>query len=168
MSLESSTQQDNSEDSVVAVQWLSCVWLFGTPWTTRLQVLPAHQVPKSFTISQSVLTLMSIESVMPSNHLVLCHPFSSGLQSFPASGSFPTTWPFASGGQSTEASASISVLPMNILGWLPLGLTILISWQSKRLSKVFSSTITQKSQFFGTQSSLWLNTHICTWRLEKP
>ena len=95
-------------------------------------------------------------------------PFSIGLQSSLASWSFPMTWPFASGGQSIEASASTSVLPMNILGWFPLGLTSLISWQSKRLSKVFSSTIIQKNQFVGTQSSLWLNTHICTWLLEKP
>ena len=73
----------------------------------------------SFTISQSLLKLMSIESVMPCNHLILCYPFSSCLQSFPASGSFPMSQLFISGGQSVGASASASVLPMNIQGWYP-------------------------------------------------
>ena len=74
---------------------------------------------------------------------------------------------FTSGGQSTEASASASVLPMNIQGWFPLGLTGLISLQSKRFSRVFSSTTIQKHQFFGTQPSLWSKFHIHTWLLEK-
>ena len=100
-----------------AVQSLSCVWLFATPWTA------ARQASLSFTNSRSLLKLMSIESVMPNNFLVLCGPllllpsssvtrFSSRLQSFPASGSFLMSWLFASGGQSTGASASASVLPM--------------------------------------------------------
>ena len=83
----------------------SHVQLFVTPW------ISARQAFLSFTISQSLLKLMSIESVMPSNYLVLCHPFSC-LQSSPASGSFPMSQLFASGGQSTGISASI--LPMNI------------------------------------------------------
>ena len=132
-----------------------------TPWT------PAHQASLSFTISLSLLKFMCIESVMPSNHLVLCHPFSSCLQSFPASGSFPMSWLFASGGQSIGASASASVLPVNIQDWFHLGLTSLISLQSKGLSRVFSNTTVQKHKLFGTQPSLWSNSHIHTWLLEK-
>ena len=92
-------------------------------------------------------------------------PFSC-LQSFPASGSFPMTQLFASSGQSIGASAS--VLPMNIQGWSPLGLTDWISLQSKGLSRVFSSTTVRKHQFFSTQPSLWSNSHSHTWLLEKP
>ena len=90
-----------------------------------------------------------IESVMPLNHLILCHPLSSCPQSFPASGSFQMSQLFASGGQSTGVSASTSVLPMNIQDWFPLELTTLISLQSKGLSRVFSNTTVQKHQFFG-------------------
>ena len=75
---------------------------------------------------------------------------------------------FASGGQSIGASALASVLSMNIQGWSPLGLTGWISLQSKGLSRVFSNTTVQKHQFFGTQPSLWSDSHICTWLLEKP
>ena len=95
-------------------------------------------------------------------------PFSSRLQSFPASGSFQMSQFFTSSGQSVSISASISVLSMNIQDWFPLGLTGLISLQSKGLSRVFSSTKIWKHQFFGTQPSLWFNSHICTWLLEKP
>ena len=76
-------------------------------------------------------------------------PFSSGLQSFPASGSFLMSQFFTSGGQSIGVSASASVLPMNIQDWFPLGWTSLISLQSKGLSRVFSNTTVQKHQFFG-------------------
>ena len=93
--------------------------------------------------------------------------FSSCLQSFPASESFPMGWLFISGGQS-EGGASASALPMNIQGWFPLGLTGLLSLQSKGLSGVFSNTTAWKHQFFGTQPSLWSNSHILTWLLEKP
>ena len=93
-------------------------------------------------------------------------PFFSCPQSFPASGSFPTCWLFTSDGQSIGASALASVLPMNIQGWFPLGLIGLISLLSKGLSKAFSSTTIQKHQFFGSQPSLWSNSHICTWLLE--
>ena len=75
---------------------------------------------------------------------------------------------FASGGQSIGASASASVFPMNIQGWFPLGLTSLISLQSKGLSRVFSSPTVWKHQFFRTQPSLWSSSHIHTWLLEKP
>ena len=85
-----------------------------------------------------------LELVMLSDHLILCHPLSFCLQSFPASGSFPVSWLFASGGQSIGASSS--VLPMNIQDWYSLGLTSLISLLSKGLSRVFSSTIVQKHQ----------------------
>ena len=92
-------------------------------------------------------------------------PSSSCLLSFPTSGSFPVSWLFGSGGQSIGASASASVLPMNIQGWVPLRLTGLISLQSKGLSRVFSSTRVQKHQYFAF-SILYGSTHICTWLLE--
>ena len=95
-------------------------------------------------------------------------PFSFCPQSFPASGSFLMNQVFTSGGQSTGASVSASVLPMNIQGWFPLGLTGWISLQSKGLSRVFSSTTVQKHQFFSAQPSLWSNSHIHTWLQEKP
>ena len=81
-------------------------------------------------------------------------PFSSCLQSFPASGSFPTSQFFTSGGQSIGVSVSASVLPMNIQDWFPLWLIGLTSLQSRALSRVFSNTTVQKHQFFGTQLSL--------------
>ena len=124
---------------------LSRVQLFVNPWPA------GRQASLSFTTFWSLLKLMSTESVMPSNHLILCRPFSSCLQSFLASGSLPMSWFFASGGQSIGGSAS--VLPMNIQGWFPLGLTRLISLLSKGLSRVFSSTTIGKHQFFGTQAS---------------
>ena len=95
-------------------------------------------------------------------------PFSPCHQSFPTSGSFPMSRLFASGGQNIGASALESVLPMNIQGWFPLGLTGLISLQSRGLSRVFSSTTIRKHQLFGTQPSLWSDSHIHTWLLEKP
>ena len=82
---------------------------------------------------------MPIESMMPSSHLILCHPFSSCPQSLPASGSFPMSHLFAWGGQSTGVSASASVLPMNTWDWSPLGWTGWISLQSKGLSRVFNA-----------------------------
>ena len=92
--------------------------------------------------------------------------FSSRLQSFPASGSFPMSQLFSSQYQSTGASAE--VLLMNIQGWSPLRLTDLISLLSKGLSRLFSSTTIWKHQFFNTQPSLWANSYIQTWLLEKP
>ena len=74
---------------------------------------------------------------------------------------------FTWGGPITGPSASTSVLPVDIQGWFPLGWTSLISLQSTGLSRVFSSTTVQRHQIFGTQSSLWSNSHICTWLLEK-
>ena len=124
----------NSSRRVSSVQSLSRVWLSTTPWTT------ARQGFLSITNSQSPSKPMSIESVMPSNHLILCHPFSSCPQSFPASGSIPMSQLFAWGGQSTAVSASTSVLPMNTQDWSPLGWTGWISLQSKGLARVFSNT----------------------------
>ena len=95
-------------------------------------------------------------------------PFSSWLQSLPASGSFPMSHFFASGGQRIGVSASASVLPMNIRDWFPLGFSGLMSLQSNGLSRVFSNIIVQKHQFLGTQLSLWSNSHIHRWLLEKP
>ena len=117
---------------IAIVQLLNHVWLFVTPW------IPACQPPLSSSTSQSLPKFMSTEWVMPSNHLVLCHPLLLCSQSFLASGSFAVSQLFASGGQSI--GASVSVLPMNIQGWFPLGLTGLISMLSKGLSRVFSST----------------------------
>ena len=134
-----------------SVQSLSYVRLFVTPWTA------AHEAPLSFTISPSLLRFMSIESV--SNFILFCL-LSFCPQSFPASGSFPLSWLFASGGQSIGASALASVLPMNIQSLFPLGLSGLISLQSKRLSRVFSNTIIQKHQFFSAQPALWSNSHV--------
>ena len=95
-------------------------------------------------------------------------PFSSCLQSFPASGSFLMSQLFASGGQSIGVSASSSVLPMNIQDWFTLVLTGLISLLSKGLSRVFSNTTVQKHQLFSALPSSWSNSHIHTWLLEKP
>ena len=99
-----------------------------------------------------------LSSVIPFSHL----------QCFPASGSFPMSQFSASGGQSIGASVSASVLPMNIQDWFPLGLTGLIFLQTKGLSRVFSKITVQKQQFFSSQPSLWSNSHIHTWLLEKP
>ena len=137
-----------------SVQLLICVQLFVTPWTE------AHQASLSFAISQSLLKLMSIELVIPSNHLFLClflYSFSSCLHSFPTSGSFQMSQFFTSGGQSTGVSASASVLIFWI--WIfssdfPLALTGWIFMQSKGLSRVFSNTTVQKHQFWGAQLSL--------------
>ena len=145
--------QDPSLQVVFAVQSLSDVQFFQffvTPWTA------ACQSSLSFTISWSLLKLLSIELVMPSNHLVLCHLLLF-LQSFPASGSFPMNKLFTSSSQSIRASAS--VLPMNIQGLFPLGLTDLISLLSKGLSSVFSNITVQKYQFLSAQHSLLPNSH---------
>ena len=94
--------------------------------------------------------------------------FSFCLQSFPASGPLLMSWLFTLGSQHTGASASAAVLQMNIQNCFPLGLTGVISLQSKGFSRVFSSTTIWKFQFFGTQPSLWFNSHIHIWLLEKP
>ena len=132
-----------------------------TPWTG------ARQAFLSFSISRSLLRLilLSRRCHPPTSSSVI--PFSC-LQSFPASGSFPVSRFFTSGGQSIGASASASVPPMNSQDWFPLGFTCLISLKSKGFSRIFSNTTVQKHQFFSAQLSLWSNSHICTWLLEKP
>ena len=95
-------------------------------------------------------------------------PFFSFLQYFTASGSFPMSQYFSSVSQNIGVSVSASVPPMNIHNWFPLGWTGLISLQSKGLSRAFSNTTVQKHQFFGAQLSLWYNSDIHTWLLEKP
>ena len=122
-------------------------------------VLVHHQLPE-------LPKLMSVESVMPSNHLILCHPLLLLPKSFPASGSLQMSKLFASGGQSIGISTSTSVLPMNIQDWFPLGWTGWISLQSKGLSTVFSNTTVQKHQFFSAQLSSQSNSHIHAWLLE--
>ena len=131
-----------------SVQSLSCIRLFATPWTA------ARQTSLSITNSQSLFKLISIELVMSSNHLILCHPFPLLPSVFSAYGSFLMSRLFISGGHSIGVSASASVLPMNIQDWFPLGWTGWISLQSKGLSRVFSNTTVQKHQFFSAQFSL--------------
>ena len=133
------------------------IWFFATLWTA------ACQASLSFPNSQNLLKLMSIESMRRSSHFVLWCPLLLLPSTFPASGSFPKSQLSASHGQSIGASDSVSVLPMNLQGWFPLGLTGLISLMPKRLSRVFSSTTVQGHQFFGALSSLWPNSHIHTW-----
>ena len=151
-----------AQNNISSVQLLRRVWLFATPW------IVAHQASLSTTNFRSLLKLMSIESVMPSSHLILCYPLLSCPQSLPASGSFPMSQFFTCGGQSIGVSASASVLAMNTQDWSPLGWTGWISLQSKGLARVFSNTTVQKHQFFGTQLSSQSNSHIHTWPLEKP
>ena len=135
------------------------VWLFAIP---RIAVL---QASLPYSISGSLLKLMFIASVMPSNHLILSHPLVLLPSIFPIIRVFSNesvlciTW--------SKYWASASVLPMNVHGWFPLGLTGLIPLQPKGLSGVFSNTTVQKHQFFSAQPFLWTSSHIHTWLLEK-
>ena len=145
-----------------SVQSLSRVWLFETPWTA------ARQASLSITNSQSLLKLMSIESVMPSSHLILCHPFLLPPLIFPSIRVFsnesalcmrwPKYWSFSFGISPSKNTRNWS--PLEWIGW--------ISLQSKGLSGVFSNTTVQKQQFFGAQPSSQSNSHIHTWLQEKP
>ena len=143
-----------------SVQSFSRVHLFVTPWTTACQaslsITNSRVYPNSCPLSGWCHPTISSSIT----------PFSSCLQSFPASGSSQMSQFFASGGQSIGVSASASALPMNIQDWFSLGLSGLIL-QSKGLSRVFSSTTVEKHKFFGVQPSLWSNSHIYTWLLEK-
>ena len=131
-----------------SVQSLSHLQLFATPWTA------ACQASLSITNSWSVFKLMSVKSVMPSNHLILSRPLSLLPSIFPSIRVFSSESILCIRCQSIGVSASASVLPMNIQGQFPLGLTGLISLQSKGLSSVFSNTTLQKHQFFSAQLSL--------------
>ena len=144
-----------------SVQSLSCVRFFATPWTAALQA------SLSFTNFQSLLKLMSIESVIPFNHLVLCCPPFSAFNLSQHHWSFTMSQFFESGSESIGASPSASALPMNVKDWLPLGLARLISLQSQGLSRISDITV-QMHQFFCAQLSLWSNSHLHIWLLEKP
>ena len=135
-----------------SVQLLSRVRFFVTPWTA------AHQASLSITNSQSLLKPMSIESVMPSNHLILCRPLLLLPSIFPSIRVFSNESVFTSGGQIIGVSASTSVLPMNIQDWFPLGSTGWTSSQSKGLSSLLQhhnskASILQCSAFFIVQLS---------------
>ena len=145
-----------------SVQSLSHVWLFATPW------IPAHQASLSITNSCSSFKLTSIESMMPSSHLILCPPLLLLPPIPPSIRVFPMSQLFTWGGQITGVSASASVLTMSTQDWSYLGWTGWISLQSKGISRVFSNTTAQKHQFFGAQLSSQSNSHIHTWLLEKP
>ena len=136
-----------------SVELLSYVQLFATPWTA------ACQASLSITNPWSLLKLMPIESVIPSNHLILCRPLLLPPTIFPSIRVFPMSQFFTSGGQSIGVSPSASVLPMNIQDWFPLGWTGWISLLSKEYSRVFSNTTVQKHQFFGAQLSSQFNSH---------
>ena len=140
--------------SFVVVQSLSHVQLFATWWTA------ARQTSQSFTISQSLFKLMSIESVMPSIHLVFCHPLLLLPSIFPSIRVFSNEsalhirWP-------KYWSFSFSISPSSeYSGLISFRIDYLISLQSKGLSRVFSNTTIEKHQFFGTQPFLWSNSHI--------
>ena len=147
--------------SVLFFQLLSCVRLFATPW------IAARQASLSITNSQSLLnSCPSCQWCHPTISSSII-PFSSCLQSFPASGSFPTSQFFAPGAQSVGVSASASILPMNIQDWFPLGWIGWISLQFKGLWRVFSNTTVKKHQFFGTELSSQSISQIHTCPLEK-
>ena len=130
------------------------------PMNRSMPGLPVHHHLLEFT---QIHVHWVNDAIHPSYPVV---PFSSCPRFIPASGSFPVGQLFASGGQNIGASASTSVLPVNIQGRFPLGWTGWISLLSKGLSIVFSSTTIQKSQFFTAQPSLWSNSHTSTWLLE--
>ena len=148
--------------SVSSVQSLTSVWFFVTPW------IAAHQASLSITNSRSSLRLTFIKSVMPSSHLILCHPLFLLPPTPPSIESFPMSQLFTWGGQSTGVSALASFLSKKSQGWSPSEWTGWISLQSKGLSRVFSNTTVQKHQFFGVQPSSQSKSHIHTWPLEKP
>ena len=141
-------------------QSLSCVRLFATPW------IAACQASLSITNSQSSLRLTSMESVMPSGHLILCRPLlllppiPPSIRVFSNESTLHMRWP--------KYSALASFLPKKPQGWSPSEWTGWISLQSKGLSRVFSNTTVQKHQFFRAQPSSQSNSHIHTWPQEKP
>ena len=150
------------KDQFGSVQSLSHVQCFATPGTT------AGQASLSNNNTRSLSKLMSIESVMPSSHLILCHhllllpPVPSSIRIFSSESTLHMRWP-------KYWSFSFSISPSkNTQDWSPLGWTGWISLQSKELSRVFSNTTVQKHQFFSAQLSSQSNSHIHTWPLEKP
>ena len=153
------------KSKLVSVQF-SHVRLFATPWTAAHQASLSIPIPRA--CSNSCPSSQWCHPTISSSVI----PFSSCLWSFPALGSFLMSWFFASGDQtigvSASASASASVLPMNMQVQTPFELTAFISLKSKGLSRVFCSTTVWKHHFYSAQPSLWSNSHICTWLLEKP
>ena len=145
-----------------SVQLPSRVRLFASPW------IAARQASLSSTNSRSLPKLMSIVSLMPSSHLILCRPLLllppvlPSIMVFSSESIVCMRWP------KDWSFASASVLPMNTQDWFPLGWTGGISWQSKGLSRVISNTTVQKHQFFCAQLSSQSNFHIHSWPLEKP
>ena len=146
---------------VLFVQLLSQVQLFANPWTT------ARQSPMSFTVSQSLLTFMSIEFVVLSNHLILCHTHLLSPSIFTSIMFFSSEWALLIMWPKYWSFSFSSWPSTEYSGCFPLGLTGLISLQTKGLWRVFSSNTIWKHQLFGTQSYLWPNSHICTWLPEK-
>jgi len=140
-----------------SVKPFSHVWLLVTTWTA------AHQTSVSISNSWSLLKLMTIKLVVPSIHLILCYPLLllpsifPGLRVFSNETVLPIRWP------NYWSSASVSVLPVNIQDWFPLGCTGWISLQSKGLSRVFFNTTVQKHQFFVAQFSLWGHMNSQNW-----
>ena len=151
--------------SVSQCSQFSCSVVYNSSWPHGLQhIRPPCPSPTPRAYSNSCPLSRWCHPAISSSVV----PFSSRLQSFPASGSFPMNKLFTSDGQSIGVSASASVLPMNIQDRSPLGWTGWISLQSKGLSRVFSNTTVEKHQFFSAQLSLESNSHIHTWPLEKP
>ena len=146
----------------VVVQWLSPVQLFATHGLQHARH-PCPSVSPGVCSNLCPLSRWWHPTISPS-----VIPFSSYLQSLPASGAFSMSWFLASGGQSIKAWALAPVLPKNIQDWFPLGLAGLIFLLSKTLKESSPSSRVWKHQFFSTQSSLWSNPHIHTWLLEKP
>ena len=128
---------------VAVVQVPSRIWLFATPWTA------ACQASLSFTVSQSLVRLTSIELVMPSNHHILCCPLLLMTSIFPNISVLSSETALLIRDPEYLSFSFSSVPPMIIQGWFPLGLTGLISLQSKGHSRIFSNTTVQKHQFFG-------------------
>ena len=152
----------NISSVTFVVQSLSCVWLFVTPWTAACQAF------LSFTISQNLLKVMSIELMMPSKHLILFHPLVLLPSIFPSirvfsnESAFCIRWP-------KDWSFSFSISPSNeYSGLISFRIGTGLILKSKGLSRVFSNTTVQKHHFFSTQLSLWSNSHIYTWLLETP
>ena len=146
----------------IVVQSLSHVKLFATPWTAACKASP------SFTISRSLLKLMSVESVMPSNQLILCRPLLllpsifPSIRVFSSESALHIRWPKC-------WSFNFSISPSNeYSGLISFRIDWWISLQSNGLSRVFPNTTVQKHQFFNAQPSLWSTCHIYSWLLEKP
>ena len=161
------------------LEWVVISFSRGSPWPRdriRSPALQADSLPAEIPGKPKTTGVgchFLLKGIFPNPRVPLtissfAAPFSSGLQSFPASRSFPVTRLFTPGSLTIVDSVSVPVLPMNIDGWFPLGLTGLIFLQFKGLSRVFSSPIIQKRQFFSAQPSLSSNSHIRTWLMEKP